>query len=154
MRERAMRELIELLQRKGRTSELYTTMLSYVSYFPRDKSAENDTLYLGFLTGKASPDSVNQAKRLLESEPTILAYRMTLALGLLRENRATEAVKLLDRLPVNWFEMRDRWRLIAAVALYRNGFEVDAQKLISGVDSSNLLPEEQVFLTEIDPKRR
>lgn len=150
MRERAIKELIAVQQRQGRTADLHATMRQYIKYFPGEKSSENDTLYLSFLTEKASPNSLSQAQKLLESEPNILAYRMTLVLGLLRQNRPEDAIKLLDGLPVNWFEVRDRWRLLAAISLYRTGFEKDAQKLSAQMNPSNLLPEEQVFLREIN----
>ncbi|MEM0966348.1 MAG: hypothetical protein AAGJ81_09400 [Verrucomicrobiota bacterium] len=149
LRKRAFTDLLALLQRQGETTKLQAALVEYTQFFPRDQSAKNDALYLGFLTETPQPSSLAEAQKLFESQPNILAYRMTVLLGLLHQGRPMEAVSLLDGLPVNWFEVRDRWRLLAALALHRTGFEPDAQKLASQTNPSNLLPEEQLFLQEI-----
>ena len=149
IRQSAMKDLIAVLQRQGQTTQLRATLEKYVRYFPGDESAANDARYLGFLTEESAPGSLAQAQELLETQPEVLAYRMTLVLALLRENRSAEALGLLMELPVNWFEVRDRWRLLAALALYREGFEKDARTLAAQVTRNNLLPEEVLFLEEI-----
>ena len=149
IRQSAMKDLIAVFQRQGQTTQLRATLEKYVRYFPGDESAANDARYLGFLTEESAPGSLAQAQQLLKAQPAVLAYRMTLVLGLLRENRSAEALGLLMELPVNWFEVRDRWRLLAALALYREGFEKDARTLAAQVTRANLLPEEVLFLGEI-----
>lgn len=153
MRQSALKDLIAVLQREGETAALHATLDDYIQYFPGDPDAENDALYLGFLIGEGPSDGLTKAQELLESQPSVLAYRMTLVLGLLRDNRSAEALDLLLELPVNWFEVRDRWRLLAALALQREGFQADAQTLAAQIDPSNLFPEEYELLKEIDLTR-
>lgn len=149
MRKRAITELIAILQKQGKTFELYTNLRKYTDLFPSDKSALNDALYIGFLLNNTRGNELEKAKALFKSDPTILASRMTLVLGLLRNQQPDDAIKLLDGIPVNWFEVRDRWKLIAGVALNRTGFQADAKKLEAAISPSNLLPEEQILLDEI-----
>jgi uncharacterized membrane protein len=151
MRLKAMKDLIAVHQQQGNTNVLLATLIQYNQYFPGEREAQNDALYLSFLIGQAAPDGLAQAKELLEAQPNVLAYRMTLVLGLLRKDRSAEALDLLLELPVNWFEVRDRWRLLAALALHREGFQADAQTLAADTDPSNLLPEELRFIEEISP---
>jgi hypothetical protein len=149
MRESAFKALLAVLQKEGRSSDLLATMLQYEQYFPNNSDIGNDALYLGFLIDKPPTEAIEEAQALLESKPNMLAYRMTLVLGLLTQNRSKDALDLLVELSVNWFEVRDRWRLLAALALDREGFHLDAQTLIAEINPSNLLPEEQLFFEEI-----
>lgn len=154
IRKRAISELIAALQTQGKTFEMYTNLKKYTELFPSDESALNDRLYIGFLLNSSSGDALDSAKELFQSDPTILATRITLVLGHLRNQQPDEAVKLLDRIPVNWFEVRDRWKLIAGLALHRTGFQADAKKLGASITPTNLLPEERILLDEIIPEGR
>lgn len=149
MRRRAFDDLISVLQQQGKTADLHATLLKYCQFFTADREAESDILYLGFLIGNPHPLALEKAQAMLEAQPDILAYRMTVVMGLLAAERSAEALELLMELPVNWFEVRDRWRLLAALALHRSGFHADAQALAERTDPANLLPEEQRFLMEI-----
>lgn len=149
MRKAALSDLIAVLQRQGKTGELHQALLDYRRYFPDDTDARNDARYVSFLLGETTAEGLAEAQDLLEAQPNFLAYRMTVVLGLLTEDRSAEALDLLIELPVDWFEVRDRWRLLAATALHREGFQADAQKLAAQIDPSNLLPEERQFLEAI-----
>jgi hypothetical protein len=149
IRKKAITELIAALQTQDKTHELYINLKRYTELFPSEKHALNDSLYIGFLLDISPVDELEKAKALFHSDPKILATRMTLALGYLRNQQPDEAVKLLDRLPVNWFEVRDRWKLIAGLALHRNGFQSDAKKLVAAITPTNLLPEETKLLDEM-----
>lgn len=149
LRKAALSDLIEVHERLGRTEALLKALLDYRRFFPEDTDAANDTRYIKFLLGETNSESLAEAKALLETQTHMLAYRMTLVLGLLREERSAEALGLLDQLPVNWFNVRDRWRLLAAYALHRQGFQNDADKLAEAVDSAKLLPEEKLLLEAI-----
>jgi hypothetical protein len=153
MRLKAMKELISVYQQQGNTDALLASLIQYNQYFPDEREAQNDALYLSFLVGQATPDGLAQAEELLAAQPNVLAYRMTLVIGLLRKDRSAEALGLLLELPVNWFEVRDRWRLLAALALHREGFHADAQTLAADTKPSNLLPEELQFIEEISPSQ-
>ncbi len=148
-RKSALRDLIAVLERQGNTEALRQALLDYCRYFPDDLDAANDARYLGFLLGQSDAQVLAEARALLEARANVLAYRMTLVLGLLHEDRSAEALGLLDQLPVNWFEVRDRWRLLAAYALHRGGFQTDAQELARTIDGNKLFPEEQLLLEAI-----
>lgn len=149
MRKAAFNDLIAVLQRQGKTGELHETLRAYRRHFPDDTDAGNDARYVSFLLGQTTSEGLAEARDLLEAQPNILAYRMTLVLGLLNEDRSAEALDLLVELPVNWFEVRDRWRLLAAFALHREGFQADALKLAEPISASDLLPEERQILEAI-----
>lgn len=149
MRRAAFKDLIALLQRQGKTSALQQTLLDYRDYFPDDTDAGNDARYLSFLLEQTSAQRLAEAKDLLADQPNVLSYRMTVVLGLLARERSAEALGLLNELPVNWFEVRDRWRTLTAYALHRQGFQDDARRLADSVDPSALLPEERQFLEAI-----
>lgn len=150
MRENALNDLIAVLQQQGKSSELSAALTRYRKYLPESSELENDVLYLTFLIEGPRPEGLAKARELLELNSNVLAYRMTFVLGLLKEDRSAEALNLLLELPVNWFEVRERWRLLAAVALHREGYLSDAQKLVAKISPNNLFPEEQVFLEEIN----
>ncbi len=149
MRQRAMRDLLAVLQKEGRTEALHASFIKFNEYFPEHLESKSDALYLSFLMRKEAPDALAQAQALHQSQPNMLAYRMTLALGLICNDRSSDALSLLVELPVNWFEVRDRWRLITALILYKEGLNADAKTLVAGINRANLLPEEEQLLEEI-----
>ncbi len=143
--------LIAHLQSEGRSRELLGAYRRMADDYPRDDSVQNDLRYLRFLLQDVNEAELQAARRLVESNPALLAYRMTLALGLVRSDRSAEALQALDGLAVNWFEVRDRWRVILATALHAEGYRGDARHLAESVDARALLPEErEIWLAVMD----
>lgn len=149
MRRGAFQELVQVLQRDGKTDELSAVLHQMLEYFPDEREALNDVLYLGFLAGTAEEDSLERARALMGSNPEMLAYRMTVVMGLLRQEELAESLKLLVELPVNWFQVRDRWRMLTAVVLHRQGYEEEARRLIERTNRDSLLPEERTLYDEV-----
>jgi len=145
-RRRAYQELARLYERTGRIDRLVETLRDAREAFPDSPEIRSDLLYFGFLRGDAPNDALEEARKLFEARPETLAYRMTYALGLLRAERVGEAVRLIDGLPVNWFEVRPRWRLIAAAALAGEGYAGAARKFLETIAAEDLLGPEREWL--------
>ncbi len=133
---------IDICLLKHNTKELTQVLKNMVEVYPRDSSVENDLRYAEALQGPLQDKALARAKNLVAENPTILAYRMTLALALLRENKPTEALKLLDGLDIPWMEARSGWRAVYAGILRENGRNALADLIINQLPEDYLLPEE------------
>jgi len=112
------------------------------------REALNDSFYLQFLMGTVAEDSLAQAQALMAAKPEMLAYRMTVLMGLLQQNRTGEGLGLLLEMPVNWFEARSRWRLLVAVVLHREGYREEARRLVEATERNSLLAKKNGSTTE------
>jgi hypothetical protein len=98
--------------------------------------------------GTVAEDSLAQAQALMAAKPEMLAYRMTVLMGLLQQNRTGEGLGLLLEMPVNWFEARSRWRLLVAVVLHREGYREEARRLVEATERNSLLAKKNGSTTE------
>src|SRR5690606_4625575 len=115
--------------------------------YPRDNAIRNDFAYIQVLLNENVQTAISAAEALVTESESVLAYRVTLACGRMRQGKKEEALELLSGLDVRWETVRARWQIILAWILLENGQEVTARKLLDQVDEGEpLLPEERGLL--------
>lgn len=138
--------LLELARQERdtvRLRELYERMRRE---FPADQAIRNDYAYLRLLLDREVEDARAEAEALVESDPRFLAFKVTLALGMLRSDEAERGARLLAGVPVNWREMPAPWRAVLAGCLHGFGQTKMAERVGEGIDPGTLLAEEAALL--------
>lgn len=130
---------------KNNTQELITVLKNMAEVYPRDNAVENDLRYTQALIAPLHDKALARSQILVAENPNILAYRMTLALALLRENNKTDALKLLEGLDVPWADVKPGWRAVYAGILRANGRNALADLMVNNLPTVKLLPEEMVL---------
>lgn len=134
-----------MLEAAGETQRLRRLMIEIAARFPNEPAPRNDLLYLDLLTGQPPESRLADARSLVESDPTIGAYRVTLALALLKLGRASEALPLFDGFPPpdRW---PPGWRAVHVAVLAANGQKDRAYELSAMIPRHRLKPEERSLL--------
>tara|TARA_B100000965_G_C19598490_1_gene761362 strand:- start:2927 stop:4582 length:1656 start_codon:yes stop_codon:yes gene_type:complete len=114
-------------------------------FYRKDQAVLSDLLYTDFLLQKEEASALKQARELVDKDPSMLAYRVTLALGLLRANDASEALKLLQVPGIQWEQVRPNWRAVYVAVLKANGDNALAQELEFTIPMQELLLEERAL---------
>ncbi len=143
----AYQGLLEIDQSVGNTRGLLDILEQMSASYPRDNAIRNDFAYIQVLLNENVQTAISAAEALVTESESVLAYRVTLACGRMRQGKKEEALELLSGLDVRWETVRARWQIILAWILLENGQEVTARKLLDQVDEREpLLPEERGLL--------
>ena len=127
------------------TNSLIKTLQKMSANYPMDPAIENDLRYMQILKGPIIDKSFARAEQFVIDNPMMLAYRITLALGLVRQNDPQKALDLLKDFPVNWIKIQPRWLAIYLGVLRANQKDTMASLMELNFNESTLLPEELHF---------
>lgn len=144
---KAYEELIRLEQKQGETRRLRDTFERMFAAYPNDVAVANDLAYTNLLLNENLDTSFQSAEQLVQENPSYLSNRVTLALALLRNEKGSDALALLQELPVNWNKVKFGWRAVYAAILRENGLASQADSVLNGIDLTQLLPEEKYLLS-------
>jgi hypothetical protein len=104
-------------------------------------------LYSGFLLGEDGPEQVAAAQKLVADNPHMLAFRFTLAAGLLASNKPADALHVFSDLAASTFPTTlNSWNAVYIAVLRANGQLKEATYMENFVRPKDLLPEEQRLL--------
>lgn len=146
----AYREEVELYQRTGNTLALHQTLSQMAQQFPNNPAITNDLFYTTLLLHPTQAESIlPQIEKLVESDPTILAYRVTLSLAYLTIQNFSAAHQVLDITSLDWTPLRGSWRAIKAITLKKMGQTTAAKNLQKTIIPQALLPEEAAQLKQV-----
>lgn len=134
-----------LLESTGQTERLRKLMVEIAARYPHEPAPRNDLLYLDLLTGHPPTPRLEAARQQVASDPRVGAYRITLALALLKSGLAEEAVPLFDGFPPleQW---PPGWRAVHAAVLHAAGQTALARELTAAIPRDRLKPEERALL--------
>ena len=149
---RAFEELVQLERNRGRVGNPRAVLAEMRSRFPEDPAIENDLAYLNLLEGKEIPSATGVAEKLAAAHPNYLSYRVTLALGRLRQGRPEEARSLLDGEEVNWSETAPAHRAVYAAILDRTGEASRARLLAEELAREALRTQERELVAHLLPE--
>jgi tetratricopeptide (TPR) repeat protein len=150
-RRQAYAQLIAIERNDHHTTALHDLLVKMAQSYPSDPFVRSDLLYTGFLLGPPADADLETARQLVRQFPSMLSYRITLALGYLRANQPAAALNVFENLPINWSVVNPSWRAIFSAVLRANGDEKDAQTLKDMVPADQLLPEELEILNQPGP---
>lgn len=140
----AFEALVPLVQARQNADELYVLYERMIQLLPHDPAAQNDLRYFAALTRRHN--DLAGAQALVNTEPRMLAYRITLALTLLREGKSAEALRVFDGVTLDPSQIQPYQRAVLAAVLGANGREVEARQLATHIPNYSLTAPEMEII--------
>jgi hypothetical protein len=139
-------ELLNLTLKYGILLQSIEVATYLVEQNPDETGYQNNLAYFRFLAEQKVEESIEQMRVIVDADPDIPQYRLTLALGLLKAGRINEADRLVQSTNVDWNRMDTRGKMIYAVVLAATEKRVLAEGLIQNMNLEELIPEEKALL--------
>jgi tetratricopeptide (TPR) repeat protein len=115
-----------------------------------DPNAVAQLAYLNLLAGNDVDKNTEIARQLVTRYPDRLAFRVTAALGCLRQHDPGLALSQFKgpsgAPPIDWRKTPPSWRAVYVAVLRANEQNSAAQEIVSGIPVNQLLPEERALL--------
>jgi hypothetical protein len=143
----AYRGIQRVGQISGETATQRTAMAKISARKPEDLNAADQLAYLNLLLGEDIAKNAAMGKKLAAQYPNRLSYRVTAALGHLRQHNAAAALaEFSGPAPIDWSRAQPGWRAIYAAALMGTDRTDEAQKIIATIPKDKLNPEERALI--------
>jgi hypothetical protein len=151
----AYRGIQRVGQKTGETTTQRSAMAKIVARASEDPNAADQLAYLNLLLSEDIDKNLAVAKKLVEKYPNRLSYRVTAALGYLRQRNAAAALAQFDApVPIDWQQALPAWRAVYGAALLSSDRNDEAQKIIATIPRDRLNPEERALIGESAEARR
>ena len=138
-------------QRMGDAGVQRSAAEKIVAAEPDNPNAADQLAYLNLLLNTNVESNFLVAKQLAERYPDRLAYRITAALGYLRQHDAGSALDQFKApTPIDWKQTQPAWRAIYAAVLLANDRTDEARQMIETIPLERLSPAEREL---IQPKQ-
>lgn len=141
--------LIRALEQVGHTRDLRDVLKLMGERFPDEVAIRNDLAYLNLLLGEDLNTSAQMAEQLARGTPTMLAYRVTLALAYLRASKPGDAKAILSNINVDWDSVAPGWRAVYAAVLADTGDADSAKRVAQKIPTKALRPEERFLIQRL-----
>ena len=116
---------------------------------PDDPNAADQLAYLNLLLNEDVDKNFAIAKKLADQYPNRLAYRVSIALGYLRQHDAASALAQFKApAPIDWKRTLPGWRAVYAAALLASDHNEEARDIIGSIPRDQLNPQEQELIEE------
>lgn len=145
----AFRRLAGIFERTRQTDRLRVNAQAWSASIPDDPQPELAFCYLSALLGLDTDLAHARATKLLQRQPSRLAYRTAVAYLEFRRNKPQDALAMLDRIRFDNPNIPAQTRLVYAILLEANGLPSRAKEMVEDVKPDALLPEEQENLRRI-----
>ena len=141
--------------KSGDISAQRGAMAKITARTPDDPNAADQLAYLNLLLGENVDKSFASAKKLAEQYPTRLSYRVTVALGYLRQSNAAAALAQFNApAPIDWKQTLPAWRAVYAAALLGTDRNDEAKKIIATIPRDQLNAQERALIeNNTEPKQ-
>jgi hypothetical protein len=114
---------------------------------PEDPNAADQLVYLNLLLEKDIEKNLATAKKLAEKYPNRLSYRVTAALGYLREHDPGSALAQFNGpAPIDWKQAQPAWRAVYAATLLANERDDEAREIIRTIPLERLTSQELALI--------
>ncbi len=116
-----------------------------------DPNAAAQLVYINLLAGSDVEANAAAAKALVEKFPDRLSFRVTAALGYLRQHDpglALAQFKPAGAPPIEWQKTSPAWRAVYAATLRANEQEDAAREIIASIPMDKLSPEERALIEQ------
>ena len=115
-----------------------------------DPNAIAQLSYVNLLAGKEVEQNTATARQLVQKYPDRLSYRVTAALGLLRQHDPGLALEQFKgpagAPPIDWTKTPPAWRAVYAAALLANEQTAAAREIVNTIPLDQLSPEERALI--------
>lgn len=146
----AYRATQRLSARAGDTRVQRSAAEKIAALTPDDPNAADHLVYLKLLAGAEVVDNFEKAKSLAEKFPDRLSFRVTAALGYLRQHDPGMALAQFKgppgAPPIDWQRTPPAWRAVYAAALLANEQAAAAAEIIKTIPRDRLTPDEQKLI--------
>src|SRR5947209_3082669 len=133
--------------KSGDLSAQRSAMEKITGRTPDDPNAADQLAYLNLLLGQDINKNLATAKKLSERFPDRLSYRVTAALGYLRQHNAAEALAQFNAAtPIEWKQAQPAWRAVYAAALLGTDRNQEAKQIIATIPRDQLNSQERALL--------
>ena len=134
-------------QRSGDTAVQRTAMSKISARAPEDPNAADQLAYLNLLLGEDVDQNFAVAKKLAEQYPNRLSYRVTTALGYLRQHDPASAMaQFKGPVSIDWKRTLPAWRAVYAAALLASDRNDEARDIIATIPRDRLNPQERELI--------
>ena len=134
-------------QRSGDTAVQRTAMSKISARAPEDPNAADQLAYLNLLLGEDVDQNFAVAKKLAEQYPSRLSYRVTTALGYLRQHDPASAMaQFKGPVSIDWKRTLPAWRAVYAAALLASDRNDEARDIIATISRNRLNPQERELI--------
>ena len=117
--------------------------------FANDPNAADQLAYLSLLLNEDVDKNFAVAKKLADQYPNRLAFRVTAALGYLRQHDPASALAQFKAPePIDWKRTLPAWRAVYAAALLASDRNEEARDIIGTIPRDQLNPQEQELIEE------
>jgi hypothetical protein len=121
---------------------------------PDDPNAADQLAYLSLLLGEDVDKNFAIAKKLNEQYPNRLSYRVTTALGYLRQHDPASALAQFKApVPIDWKRTLPAWRAVYAAALLASDRNDEARDIIATIPRDRLNPQERELIGPTEETR-
>ena len=127
----AFQALVPIVQKRQDAEELYQLYDRMLKRLPAEPAVQNDHRYFAALTGRRA--DVSGARSLVEEQPRMLSYRITLALTHLKNNQPEAAMKVFDGITLDPMQIQPYQRAVLVAVLGANARETEARQLARSV---------------------
>ena len=134
-------------QRSGDTAAQRAAMSKISARAPEDPNAADQLAYLNLLLGEDVDQNFAVAKKLAEQYPNRLSYRVTTALGYLRQHDPASAMaQFKGPVSIDWKRTLPAWRAVYAAALLASDRNDEARDIIATISRDRLNPQERELI--------
>jgi tetratricopeptide (TPR) repeat protein len=127
----AFQALVPIVQKRQDAEELYQLYDRMLKRLPSDPAVQNDHRYFATLTGRRA--DVSGARELVDDQPRMLAYRITLALTHLKNGQPEAAMNVFDGITLDPMQIQPYQRAVLAAVLGANARGEEARQLARSV---------------------
>jgi hypothetical protein len=121
---------------------------------PGDPNAADQLAYLNLLLERDIEKSFNVAKELARKYSNRLSYRVTAALGYLRQHDAVSALAQFDApAPIDWTQAQPAWRAVYAATLAANDRNEEARNIVMTIPLGRLNTQEHALIESISQEQ-
>jgi hypothetical protein len=148
---------LRLAQASRDTKKIHAVLANMLALWPDDLAIQNDEAYSRLLLcPPAAPETKSQAatieklaEKLIQREPQSLPHRTLLALALLRQERAEDALRVYSQIQVKQDEVSDSALAVHAAILAATANLENAKTEAAQLKRDQLLPEEQALIQSL-----
>ena len=144
----AFQALVPIVQKRQDAEELYLLYDRMLKRLPADPVVQNDHRYFAALTARRA--DVSGARELVDQQPAMLAYRITLALTHLKNGQPEAAMRVFDGITLDPMQIQPYQRAVLAAVLGASGRDTEARQLAKSVPLEVVTAQE---IELIDPWR-
>ena len=143
----AYRGIERVGKQTGDISAQRTAIAKISARTPEDPNAADQLAYLNLLLNEDVDKNLGASRKLAEQYPNRLSYRVTTALGYLRQHNAAAALAQFNGpAPIDWKQTLPAWRAVYAAALLGTDRDDEAKKIIATIPRERLNSQEQALI--------